>query len=221
MALPGCLQEQSGNGANSANASVEVEAASATRAGPPPCPAEELSCGLQKSVVSDGIRAFRNENMGLSALFPAGSNVCLSRSGDAPRGFYAFYGKPQLGCPEGDFESPATMGIGSSFNATFIRSLQDLPSGECLPLRGRVAELLPGEPLAIVGHRSLACQEERKGGRLQIRVHALAGRRPDTLDEDAPIAIYWAFLATESNRLEHDLAMFQDFLRSLRIGQFD
>lgn len=187
-----------------------------------PCAPGQLSCGLQRPIISDGIRVFRNRDMGLRATFPAGSRVCLSRSGDAPRGFYARYGATEPGCPERGDGPASSMGIGASFNTTFQRSLGEAAAGDCGPLSGRVTALLAGEALAIPEHRSLACQADRRDGRVEIVVYAMAGSWPDGSPGgspgDAPRVIYWASLGTEPQRLGQDLDMFRAFLRTVRIG---
>ena len=58
---------------------------------PPDCPEEMLSCGKQKPVISNGVEPFDNENYEIRAYVPRGDRVCLSRSGEAPHGFYAAY----------------------------------------------------------------------------------------------------------------------------------
>lgn len=181
---------------------------------PPPCPAEQLSCGKQTPVISDGSRLFENDEMGLRAVFPAGSRVCMSRSGDAPRGFYAWYGTTAAGCPErGDI--PATfMGISSSFNALSYKSLREA-SHDCRPLSPVIRARLHGSLLKIAGHDSLACQSDGQNGELQIIVYALAGR---PTDEGAPGVVYFASLGSRADRLDGDLAMFRAFLGRLRVG---
>ncbi len=180
---------------------------------PPSCPAEQLSCGLQTPVTSDGARPFVNHVMGLRAIFPAGSHVCMSRSGDSPRGFYAWYGKSVAGCPEGGHHPVAAMGISSSFNPLYYKSLRQV-SPDCRPLSSAVRANLHGSTLVIAGHRSLACQAEGQNGAVEITVYALAG----TIEEGAPSVIYFAFLDSKNERLNRDLVTFQTFLGRLRIG---
>src|SRR5207253_459661 len=109
---------------------------------------------------------FYNAEMGLQAVFPAGSEVCMSRSGDAPRGFYARYGATGIGCPEVAGDPAAFMGISSSFNALFVRSLRKA-ARHCPPLSRDVRRRLHGVSLSIPGHRSLACERDRLAGAVE------------------------------------------------------
>jgi len=182
---PGAPADKGANAAAPRSRPAAVEPGKA-----PPCTPEYLSCGMQTPIVSNGRRRFRNEEMGLSAVFPAGSRVCMSRSGDAARGFYAWYGTDETGCPERGDLPGAYMGIGSSFNAAFYPSLREAAGEDCRPPAGRVGRLLREAPLTIPGHRSLSCQ--RRGERIEISIYAMTGRWPRGFRETAPRMIYWA-----------------------------
>jgi hypothetical protein len=182
-----------------------------------PCPARELSCGRQTPVISDGVRPFVNDDMGIAALFPRGSLVCLVRSGDAPRGFYARYGTIASGCSESGPRLPALMAIGASFNAQFHRTVREAVR-DCTAILGPIQRRLGSDRLALPGHRSLACQQDRDGGQIEITVHALGESTPDERGTPVPAVHYWASLGTRRERLDADLAMFRAFLRQVRIG---
>lgn len=188
----------------------------AALAAAPDCPPEQLSCGKQVPVVSDGMRPFENHEMGLTAIFPAGSRVCLSRSGDAARGFYAWYGAAATGCPERGDIAATSMGLSSAFNASFDRTLVQAAPRDCRPLSANLTRRLRGAPLAIPGHRFRACQSAGPGGGVEITLYALAGK--PLIEEDAPGVVYFAFLRTPSDPRDQDLAMFRTFLRQLQIG---
>lgn len=198
-------------------AAASGEVLPARSADPLACPPEQLSCGMRQPVVSDGVRPFRNREMGLQATFPAGSRVCLARSGDAPRGFYAHYGLTKAGCPESGEPPPAHMGIGSSFNAVFYRTLREA-AGECGPPSGTLGQMLRDQPLAIRGHETLACQSDEPDGRIELTLHAMAGTWPEDMSEDAPRVLYWVSFGTTPDRLRDDLRTLRRFLRSVRIG---
>jgi hypothetical protein len=180
----------------------------------PPCPAEQLSCGKQTPVTSDGARVFKNDEMGLQAVFPEGSRVCMSRSGDAPRGFYAWYGTTVAGCPERGDIPAAFMGISSSFNALAYKSLQQA-AHNCAPLSPRVKKHLKGASLSVAGHSSVACQSGEPDGALRITVYTMGGK---PTEEGVPSVIYFASLVSQNARLDHDLAMFRTFLHRVRVG---
>ncbi|WP_129794125.1 hypothetical protein [Sphingosinicella sp. CPCC 101087] len=171
-------------------------------------------------MLSDGARPFVNENMGLSVVFPQGSRVCMSRSGDAPRGFYARYGTGATGCPEGREDSPeASMGLNSSFNATFLATPAEV-AGSCTPPDEAILQHFGADGLVFPGHRSLACQSIGKDGSIDLTVYALAGEWAGDPPEDVPHVVYRATLGTRPGRLEEDLRMFRTFLGQARIGLF-
>lgn len=217
-AANGCSPERNPADKGAKAAAPRLHPAAARPEQAPPCTPEYLSCGLQTPVVSNGRRRFVNEEMGLSAIFPAGSRVCMNRSGDAARGFYAWYGIDEAGCPERGDLAGTYMGIGSSFNAAFHRSIREAAGGDCRPPVGRVGRLLLRAPLRIPGHHSLACQSPGQGEGIEILVYAMTGRWPRDFNEHAPRMIYWASLQTSPQRLARDLRMFRTFLSNLRIG---
>jgi hypothetical protein len=185
------------------------------------CRPEELSCGLQKPTLSDGVTRFVNEDMGVSAVFPRGSQVCIGRSGDAHRGFYAWYGMDVQGCPErGDM--PVTfMSVTTMFNALDYSTPRQAAHDGCRPLSPAVIDRLGGHRLEFAGHpSSLACQEGDADAAFSITIYALAGRSPYD-KRDTALVIYIATLGTDPKRLDEDLQRFRAFLRSVRIGQFD
>lgn len=185
----------------------------------PDCPAEQLSCGKQQPVVAAEGQIFVNEDMRLSAVFPAGSRVCMARSGDAARGFYSTYGLEVQGCPErGDL--PATrMGINSIFNALDYPTVDAaLADRECLALSPQLSRRLGAPNLRIGGHRTRICQSDEGGGWIGITLHALAGQRHGSPADNLPVAEYTAFLSTSPERFDQDIPMFLAFVDRLRIG---
>lgn len=184
-----------------------------------PCPAEELSCGLQKPVISDGVRPFANENYGLRVTFPRGSAVCLTRSGDAPHGFFAVY-RTEAGCAERPERPPTFISIYAEFNATFLRSLAEVVPSDCRPPSGAVRHRIGGWRPALPGLRSVACQTLSRDGAIEIAVYAMAGTWPDgdtPPEARSPYVIYTVTLGTTPAHIESDVARFREVLRSLRI----
>ena len=181
------------------------------------CPAEQLSCGKQNPVLSDG-RPFMNEEMGLSVEFPRGSYVCLGRSGDAPRGFYTWFGV-QTNCAEPENpDPPGYMSIHSHWNALERTSPADAPWWKCKPLSSDVRSRIRVADLAFSGHRSVVCEERKTPDQIEITVSALAGPSCGTR---APAANYIATLGTRVTRLDDDLPRFASFLRDAKIGTPD
>jgi hypothetical protein len=183
----------------------------------PPCAAEQLSCGKQRPVLSDGVRRFENEELGLSVLFPRGSEVCLARSGDAPRGFFAVY--PGGGCEERPLRPPRAISVYGSYNALSEESVE-AAAGDCGAVSPALRFALPAEGLAIPGEHSLMCQTPAADGAIELSVHALAGPWQDGVDGRPRTRqmIFFAALITLPDRLDEDLARFRALLASIRIN---
>lgn len=181
-----------------------------------PCPETSLSCGQQQPIISDGARPFINEEMGIRAIFPRGDRICLSRSGDAARGFYADYREVGRACSE-DQQQGRTMGISSSFNAAEYSSVRQFVT-DCRPLSQNVRGYLKGGQLQFPDRSTLVCQENRNGA-VVIIAHTLtqdgAGETP------VPSVHYWATLRSTQDSVAKDVPMFEQFLASLKIQETD
>jgi hypothetical protein len=214
-AIAGCSQGKSTD--SNVRSKLLAAAVDEDRGRPPvQCPPEELSCGLQEPVVSDGVHRFVNSEMGLSAIFPRGSRVCKARSGDAPRGFYASYDSSIHGCPESGDGHGAAMGINSSWNSSFNTSLRQAVD-KCNPLSPQIVRELSGRRLSIPGVRVLVCEEETPEGATDVTVYAMA-RKESAWPKNVPTTLYFASLELDRAQEAHDLRMFSTFLKHLRIG---
>ncbi|MDB5474798.1 MAG: hypothetical protein JWP49_309 [Phenylobacterium sp.] len=150
--------------------------------------------------------------MGIRVVFPVGARVCKSRSGDAPRGFYAWYGATVSGCPErGDIDA-TYMGVSSHWNALDYTS-PNQEEGDCQPL----SPGLRGFRLAIAGHASVACQRIGPRGALEVWIYALAGKPSE--QGGPPRTVYYAFLGTHAGREQQDMPRFEQFLTGIEIGR--
>ncbi|MCW3847053.1 hypothetical protein OF829_07360 [Sphingomonas sp. LB-2] len=181
------------------------------------CPEEQLSCGKQKPVVSDGVRPFENDDMAIRAWFPKGDRVCMSRSGDAARGFYAEYDLTERPCSEPGTPR-AFIGISSSFNA-MEWSLADA-TRDCRPLSAALLKRFGGKPPAFPGHPSRACEEIQPDGWVVVTVHTTAGRRVEGDTLKGLTYFYRATLGTRPDRFDRfdrDVPRFRAFLRRLQI----
>jgi hypothetical protein len=154
--------------------------------------------------------------MQISALFPAGSRVCLTRSGDTPRGFYAWYGIDEQGCPERGDRAATRMVINSTYNANFHTSLEEVHPPDCKPLDPVVREATR-QDLRLRGRRSQICQYTAPGGRLELLLTTFGGTQSDGFPR-APDIVYNVNLETSRGRLERDLPMFRTFLANLRLA---
>jgi hypothetical protein len=163
-----------------------------------------------------------NKEFGISAVFPSGSRVCPSLSGDHPHGFYAQYHGPARTCDEMRSSridgSISAIGIYASYNAAF-ESVQANFDSYCKtpdvkPALSR-AEL---RRLSIKGHRVKACSARKLGGEIEVTVVTQTGKQSENGTSDAvPTVFYVASLVTNVAHLKKDLPMFEAFLRDLKI----
>jgi hypothetical protein len=188
---------------------------------PAPCPEEELSCGKQRPVVSDGTTRFVNDNMSLSGVFPAGSQVCLTRSGDEPRGFFAIYGAPPS-CAERPERPPRFIVLSAMFNAAFYVRAEEILGGDCRPLSAETQRRL-GAPLAMPGFRTLLCETRSTGGSIEISMNFLGGPwwEGETPGSRRRKVVYVFILNTTPDHFDEDLARFRRVLASVRIATRD
>lgn len=215
--LPSVSQEVEGGDSPASQVALSQDPKPIPASRAQPCPPEELSCGLQKPVVSDGVRPFVNEEMGLRVIFPRGAMVCLARSGDAARGFYTSL-VPVEGCPERP-DRRVFISIYTMWNATFQPSVAEYWQG-CLPPSGAVRQRLMSGELSFPGHRSVTCQETSNDGMIELSVHTLARAwSGNDLSPEfrTPSTAYSAALGTTLERLDEDLPRFRQVLRSIRI----
>ena len=165
-----CSQPASNAVPEAANA---VNAAAPTL---PDCLETQLSCGRQRPIVSDGVTPFVNENYYLAMVFPRGSQVCATRSGDAPHGFFAVYGAPP-GCPERPNRPPRFITLYAEYNALFITELSEIMPDSCRPLAADTRRRLSGPGLSFPGSPSILCETRAASNRFEISVYTLAGRK--------------------------------------------
>lgn len=189
---------------------VAGDAASPGRARP--CPADELSCGKQKPVKSDGIRPFTNGDMGLSVVFPRNALVCMGRSGNTPRGFYSWIRFPTNCSEPGPSDAPAYVRIYASYN-TLEWAAPQQAFLSCKPLSPVLATRLGERKLEFPGHHSAVCQHRIQNG-VELTVIALAGPKCDGIRS----VTYDATLGTTWLRFGMDVKNFENFLRSAKIG---
>ena len=192
----------------------------ANRAAAPDCPEDDLSCGRQRPVVSDGVQPFADPNHYLAVVFPRGSPVCMTRSGNAPHGFFAVYGAAP-DCPERPDRPPRFISIHAEFNALSWTELAQARTQDCGPLSGPVRRRLEAAPLRLPEVPSAVCQRRGAPGTIELVVHALGGpwqtqgTPPRTSRYRA--AIYYLTLGTTDAHVDEDLARFREVIGSIRI----
>lgn len=174
---------------------------------PTPDPSE--NAGPATPVVSDGVKPFENQGLGIRAYFPRGDQVCIVRSREGQRGFYARYGAGEPGCPEARGDA-AFMGISAATNGPGYSSIREAV-GLCQPLTPALIRRMGGKP-AFPGRESIACMDDT-GGPIMIMVNAL-GDKADGVSH----IVYTAALSTPANRIDRDAAMFRTFLQKLQLG---
>lgn len=185
---------------------------------PADCPEEELSCGKQRPVVSDGVTRFRNEDMYLSVVFPAGSQVCMTRSGDTPRGFFAIYGAAP-GCQEPPRRPPRFIVLNTMYNAVFYETIGDAVE-DCDPLSAETRQRLGGVPLVRPGFKILACETRGPAGAIEIHLNFLGGpwQEGETPRSRVRTVIYYFTFGTTPDHFDEDVARFRRVLASVRIA---
>lgn len=183
------------------------------------CPEDDLSCGRQRPEVSDGVTRFSNDNMYFSAIFPAGSQVCLTRWGTAPHGFFVVYGTTQR-CPERPERPWRYIVLDASYNAPFYERVEDSLGGPCTPPSAGHRQRLSGLGSVFLGVPILLCETHGPGGNFEIGMHFLSGPLWDR-GSRLRKAIYDFSLGTSEATFDEDLARFRRVLASVRIATRD
>ncbi len=225
------LSACAGSGAD--HGTNEVRGAAPARGAPPTaanavnlavasdCPEDDLSCGRQRPVVSDGARPFEDANHYLTVTFPRGSQVCLTRSGPAPHGFFAIYGTPP-DCGERPERPPRFISVYGEYNALFWTELGEARTEDCRPPSAATGRRLGSEPLQLTGFPSGVCERPSAPGTVELSVYALAG--PWQTQGDPPnlyryrAGLYYLTLGTTDAHFDEDLARFRRVLASVRIA---
>lgn len=178
-----------------------------------PCPGSQMQCGMERPIVSDGRRVFRNDRAGVSAAFPAGRVVCTSRAkDDVPIGFYAMVRSPDQPCEILDNSRQIGIEIAQS-QKRGCASLADL-SLAWRPLTPATASMFQQSP-RMGDAQSLACELHR-GDDIQISVYARAA--PQNASKPRPNLLYEAYIVTDRAHLSEDVRAFEVFLRNVTIA---
>jgi|GEM_PF-5597592 len=175
-----------------------------------PCPAEQMRCGMEQPVVTDG-RVFRDARLGLAAAFPAGMPVCKSWTefSDEPLGFHAMYRPADIPCENTD--QSRTLGLEIVTAGT---SRETLPP-DCRPLPPASLQAFGGHVPSLPGHRSHICQETATDQiAIVVRTHASL---PQANGQEKA-TIYEAYLVTTEADLAEDARVFEAFLQTAKIG---
>jgi hypothetical protein len=182
------------------------------------CPPEKIECGMERAVVSDGRRVFRNPELGVAATFPAGRVVCTSRSvdGDEVRGFYALVRPPDEPCDI--LDQSRQIGVELAPQRKNARTAATAITVPCGPLSAEIAKLFKGQGPTFPGRPSVAC-ESRRDDDIQVSVYALAAASPNP--GHAPPRLYQAWIVTTTTALAEDARAFEVFLRGVSIGVQD
>lgn len=179
-----------------------------------PCPADRMLCGMERPVVSDGERVFRNARLGLAASFPAGRAVCTARPFEDDlslegRGYYGMMRDPEIPCDIIDISRD--MGLEALKERTLA---QALPQG-CQPLSPALLKAFGGRTPGFAGHRSQVCQETADD-QVWVGVFAVAGSR--SRGGSGSTTLYEAWMRTTEAGLAEDARLFEAFLGRAKIG---
>lgn len=172
------------------------------------CPADRVRCGMERPTVSDGRRVFRNERLGLAAVFPASRPVCTARGhddDDEPRGFFAMARGSDIPCEV--LDQSRQMGVEVPDYRLNGCAVIDAPATPWRPLSPETARLFRRPPM-LGGKPSVAC-ELRQDGFIQVSVYASDG---------APGRRFHGFIVTTPAHLAEDVRAFETFLDGVQIG---
>jgi len=154
--------------------------------------------------------------MGIRATFREGSEVCLTRSGDAPRGFFVLLEPTENPCSENPHRK-SFFAINSNFNANFHKTLVESAMGRCDPLPPEILRHASERDFSIPRHRVLVCGQRMDYG-IGVVVYTLGGGEEDLGEGPYQAVEYQATLGTTERRAKADLAVFREFLKSLELG---
>jgi len=180
-----------------------------------PCPADKIQCGMERPRVSDGRSAFRNDRLGLVAIFPASRAVCTSRADDGePRGLFAMVRAPDIPCDILDASREMGVEIArSGKNGCISVAAKSVPWRALSP----ETEKLFQSPLPTLGGRPSVICELHEHDQIQISIYASAPSLSPT--EHSRETLYEAYIVTTPVHLVEDILSFEAFLKTLRIGQ--
>lgn len=173
------------------------------------CPANKVQCGMERPTVSDGRSAFRNDRLGLTAIFPASRPVCTSRAADdEPRGFFSVVRAPDIPCEI--LDDSRQMGVEIARSRKNGCASMEARSSPWRPLSPETAKLFRNPAPMLGGKPSVACELHERD-QIQISVYAPAPSR-------SPGLLYEGYIVTRSDHLAEDIRSFETFLEGVRIG---
>jgi hypothetical protein len=178
------------------------------------CPTDQVQCGMERPTVSDGRSAFRNDRVGLAAVFAASRPVCTSRgTDDQARGFYSMVRAPQIPCEV--LDDSRQMGVEVARSRKNGCTSVEAPSVPWRALSPETAKLFRSPAPTLGGQRSVAC-ELHEGDQIQISVYAPAPSR--SIEGRSPGTLYEGYVVTTSAHLAEDIRSFEVFLEGVRTG---
>lgn len=176
------------------------------------CPEDLIRCGMDRPVVSDGRRAFRNDELGLAVVFPATLPVCTLRNEDDEAvGFSAIMRDPDIPCDV--LDKVRQMGVGLVTHQLRGCVVPEAPSLGWRPLSAETAALFESGTLEVDGRPAWGC-ELRLGDDIEIRAYVAAAPPSDTAAE----ILYEAYVVTTSPNLAEDVRVFEGLLDNVRIA---
>lgn len=161
-------------------------------------------------------RVYRNSEYAIRLEVPARYEVCVSRSGSHPFGFY--YNLGGGSCRLNTKSSPvSTVGLYGSYATMGKSSPSDSFPDDC-HRRAPSPKIAFGK-LSISGHPTQRCAVQHEDGSIDIY---LVTQVPDRSASDTlrpPSVSYVAFLSTRAGKLETDLLEFKKLLSTAKIGR--
>jgi len=178
------------------------------------CPADKVQCGMERPAISDGRSAFRNDSLGLAAIFPASRPVCTSRgTDDEPRGFFSVVRAPNIPCEI--IDDSRQMGVEVARSRKNGCTSVEAPSVPWRPLSPETARLFRSLAPTLGGQPSVVCELHERD-QIQISVYAPA---PSSLTQErSPSTLYEGYIVTTPAHLAEDIQSFEVFLDGVHIG---
>lgn len=166
-------------------------------------------------------RTKRNARFGFEFTYPDGFSLCPPGADGAAEVVALDSGDPV--CRHR--ETQPVMGVGANFNALFERNAQESAASLCRDILEHDKTVRQGEAPALPrlgGLPSAVCRTDAENGWIDIIVIAMSRQRqnPPTgisaEEAKTPNMTYDAWLHTNADRLQHDLPLFRDMLKSIR-----
>lgn len=163
----------------------------------------------------------RNDEFGFEVMFPHGGEVCIARSGDHPRGFYAWYGSTEPACNTTHIDPSATvLGIYARYNTDFDDASSGRNELSCRDGSENVTDSPEFHGISIPRRAFVLClARDRFDG---VKLEIMTSYRPITYDDgELSNIIYYVYMTSNEDLFERNLDKFRYFVSSIRFIAID